>query len=110
MGGRSHAIDVDISEPGDGVLAAIGGRWGGFSLFVKGGKPAYCHNLVMENITCIVANSTLPDDGAKLRFEFKKTGLHPGGGAEGDIMLIMDGKTVAEGRLDRFTPGMFSVP
>ena len=45
---KSHAItaEVDVPEGGaEGVIIAQGGAFGGFSLYVKDGKPAYCYNL-----------------------------------------------------------------
>ena len=44
---RSHTITADIEVPqggGDGVIIAQGGRFGGWTLYMKGGKLKYCYN------------------------------------------------------------------
>lgn len=45
--GRSFAIAADVSVPSaaTGVLVAQGGRFGGYTLFVKDGRPAFTFNL-----------------------------------------------------------------
>ena len=45
---KSHAItaQIDVPEEGaDGVIISQGGAFGGFALYAKDGKPAYCYNL-----------------------------------------------------------------
>ena len=46
---KSHAVTADLSVPASGaagVIIAQGGRFGGWSLYVHDGKPAYCYNLL----------------------------------------------------------------
>ena len=45
---KSHAITAEIEVPeggADGVIVAQGGAFGGWSLYVHEGKPAYCYNI-----------------------------------------------------------------
>ena len=45
---KSHAITAEIDVPeegGEGVIVAQGGAFGGWSLYAREGKPAYCYNL-----------------------------------------------------------------
>ena len=45
---KSHAVTAEIVVPADGaegVIVAQGGAFGGWSLYVKESKPAYCYNL-----------------------------------------------------------------
>ena len=45
---KSHSItaQIDVPETGaNGVIIAQGGAFGGFALYAKDGKPAYCYNL-----------------------------------------------------------------
>jgi hypothetical protein len=45
---RSHAVTAQFSVPGggaSGVLVAEGGRFGGWSLYLLDGRPAYTYNL-----------------------------------------------------------------
>jgi hypothetical protein len=41
---KSHVITAVVDEPGEGVLVAAGGTVGGYTLFVKDGKPTYEYN------------------------------------------------------------------
>ena len=36
--------EVDVAANGNGVIVCQGGRFGGFSFYVKGGKPAFTYN------------------------------------------------------------------
>src|SRR5215203_841655 len=40
----SITADVDISVNANGVIVCQGGRFGGFSLYVKEGKPVFTYN------------------------------------------------------------------
>ncbi len=43
----SITADVEIPEGGaNGVILAQGGRFGGWSLYLKDGKPTYCYNFL----------------------------------------------------------------
>ena len=45
---KSHAVTAQIEVPEDGaegVIVAQGGAFGGWSLYLKDGRPAYCYNL-----------------------------------------------------------------
>src|SRR4029078_4247480 len=44
----SHAVTAQIVVPdggAEGVIVAQGGAFGGWSLYLKDGRPAYCYNL-----------------------------------------------------------------
>ena len=48
MKNKSHAMTAEIVVPeggANGVIVAQGGAIGGWSLYVKDGKPRYCYNL-----------------------------------------------------------------
>jgi len=45
---KSHSLTAQIVVPeegGRGVIISQGGAFGGFSIYMKDGKPAYCYNL-----------------------------------------------------------------
>ncbi len=44
--GKSYTMtaDVDVQAGANGVIVAQGGRFGGFSFFLKDGKPAFTYN------------------------------------------------------------------
>jgi arylsulfatase len=44
---KSHAVTAEVVVPDDGaegVIIAVGGSIGGWSLYAKNGKPKYCYN------------------------------------------------------------------
>jgi arylsulfatase len=36
--------DMEVKANGNGVIVCQGGRFGGFSLYMKNGKPAFTYN------------------------------------------------------------------
>ncbi|MBT9538935.1 MAG: arylsulfatase [Thiobacillus sp.] len=107
---KSHAIiaEVDIPASGaEGVVLAQGGRFGGWSFHVKDGKPSYTYNFLGMNRSTIGANKVLPAGKHTLRYEFTYDGGGIGKGGTGKILV--DGKTVAEGRIERTQGMIFSL-
>jgi arylsulfatase len=99
--------DVDIPEGGaDGVILAQGGRFGGWSLYMDEGRPIYTYNwLGLERYT-VSAPDALPQGSAEivLDFDYDGDGLGKGGLAR----LMVDGEVVAEGRIEKTQPLIFS--
>ena len=47
--GRSYTITAEVEVPeggGDGVIATVGGRWGGWGLYLLKGKPVFNYNML----------------------------------------------------------------
>jgi arylsulfatase len=106
----SNVVTADIEVPpegGNGTVIAQGGRFGGWSLYVKDGVPAYDYNYLGLSRSSIVATKPLPTGTtSKIRFEFQYDGGGVGKGGTG-VLFINDEK-VAQGRIDRTQPGIFS--
>ncbi len=99
---RSHAITAEVEIPpggGDGVILCQAGRFGGWSLYLKGGKPTYTYNWLGMRRYTITAGEAVPAGKATIRFEFASDGGRPGSGGSGTILV--DGRKVAGGRIDR---------
>jgi len=99
---RSHTItaEVDIPKTGaKGVLLAQAGRFGGWSLYLKDGKPTYTYNWLGLQRYTVAAKEALPAGKATIRFEFAYDGGGVGKGGTGT--LFVNGKKVATGRIDR---------
>ena len=64
MKNRSHTItaEVDIPKGGaNGVILAQAGRFGGWSLYLKDGKPTYTYNFLgLQRFTIAAAGLPLP--------------------------------------------------
>lgn len=87
-------------------VIAQGGRFGGWSLYVKDGVPAYDYNFLGMQQTQIVSSKPLPAGKSTVRFEFTYDGGGPGKGGMGT--LFINGEKVGMGRIERTQSGMFS--
>ena len=99
---RSHTITAEVQIPeggANGVLIAQAGRFGGWSLYLKDGKPMYAYNFLGLKTYKIASAKALPAGKATIRFEFVYDGGGPGKGGTGT--LLVNGKKVAEGRIDK---------
>jgi len=106
---RSLAITAEVQVPSggaSGVILAQGGRFGGWSLYMKDGKPVYAYNFLGLQRFSIAATQAVPAGKATIRFEFAYDG---GGLAKGGLGTIyVDATKVAEGRIERTQPIVFS--
>jgi len=106
---RSKTITAEIEVPasgGNGTLIAQGGRFGGWSMYVKDGVPAYDYNFLGLQRTSIKSPTKLAPGKAEVRFQFDYDGGGPAKGGMGT--LFVNGQKVAEGRIPVTQPGIFS--
>jgi arylsulfatase len=107
---RSFSITADLVVPkggGDGVLVAMGGLPAGWSLYVKGGKPAFTYNYFIGATPTVVGKEKLPAGPVTFRYEFQYDG--GGIGKGGTSHLFVNGRRVAKGRIARTVPFVFSL-
>jgi arylsulfatase len=98
---RSHTITADVEIPtggANGVILAQAGRFGGWSLYMKDGKPVYTYNFLGLQRSTVAATSALPAGKTTVRFEFASEGPFMGKGGIGTILV--NGQKVAEGRIE----------
>ena len=106
---KSKTITAEIDVPSSGANGAIlvqGGRFGGWALYVNNGVPAYDYNFLGLQSTTIKATKRLPPGKATIRFEFAYDGEGLGKGGTGT--LFVNDEKVAEGRIERTQPMVFS--
>jgi hypothetical protein len=106
---KSHAVtaEVEIPEGGaDGVIVAQGGAFGGWSLYAKDGRFAYCYNTFGLQRFKVYGSDPIPAGDHQVRMEF----AYDGGGLAkgGDVTLFVDGDKAGEGRVEMTVPMMFS--
>jgi arylsulfatase len=106
---KSHAVTAELLVPesgAEGVIVAVGGIIGGWSLYAKEGKLRYCYNFFGVHHYTVDGTSKIPPGKHQVRMEFRYDG---GGVAKGGLVtLYMDGKKVGEGRVDQTEPAIFS--
>jgi arylsulfatase A-like enzyme len=107
--GTSYTIttEITVDAGGNGVIVCQGGRFGGLSLYLKNGKPAFTYNLLGLQSTDIIADQPLQPGNYKLVYDFKYDGGGLGKGGVGTIYV--NDKKVVEKRLEKTQPGIFSV-
>jgi len=104
----SVTAEVEIPENGaNGVILAQGGRFGGWSLYLKDGKPIYTYNLVGMQRTRIAGSQPLAPGKTTIKMDFAYDGGGPGKG--GLATLSVNGQKAAEGRIERTTPFVYSL-
>jgi arylsulfatase A-like enzyme len=106
---RSVTITADVDVPkggGNGAIIVQGGRFGGWALYVKEGRPAYDYNFLGMQHYTVAASQPLPAGKATIRFDFAYDGGGPGKGGMGT--LFVNGKKVAQGRIEHTQPMIFS--
>jgi arylsulfatase len=106
---RSKTITAEVEVPAgrlNGTVLAQGGRFGGWSLYVKEGVPGYDYNFLGLQRSSIAASKPLAPGKNSIRFEFAYDGGGPGKGGMGT--LFVNNEKVAEGRIEHTQAGMFS--
>jgi arylsulfatase len=106
---KSHTITAEVEVPKkgtNGVILAQAGRFGGWSLYMKDGKPTYTYNWLGLQRFTVAAAQAVPAGKATIRFEFVYDGGGMGKGGTGT--LFVNGKKVATGRVDKTQFAVFS--
>lgn len=116
---RAHAITANLNQPakgGDGVIIADGGRWGGFSLYVKGGRLVYEASYQGNRTGHIVSSRPVPKGEVEVAFEFtpapdaklgEPTPGRPPEPVPGAGRLFINGEAVGEGEISRISYGPY---
>jgi arylsulfatase len=104
---KSYTVtaEVEIPEGGaEGVLVTQGGRFGGWGLLLMDGKPEfdYAFSNQKQHKYRVASNEKLTPGKHAIKFDFKYDG--PGMGKSGTGTLSVDGKQVAEGKIERTIP------
>jgi arylsulfatase len=106
---RSHTITAEVEIPrggANGVILAQAGRFGGWSLYLSGGKLAYTYNWIGRERYKVAAAQPLAAGKAMIRVDFAYDGGGRGKGAT--ARLSVNGNQVAEGRIERTNANLFS--
>jgi len=89
---RAHTIETQIDLKGDeeGVIAAVGGMTGGYTMFIKDHRLYYDYNF-LDGVHYVLKSSPLPKGKTELKFNFIKTREFGGDGE-----LYVNGEIVDE--------------
>ncbi len=106
---KSHAVTAEVTIPdggADGVIVAQGGQFGGWSVYLKDGRPTYAYNLLGVQHFDIDSATPVSPGTHQVRMEFTYDG--GGLGKGGAVALYLDGAKTGEGRIDATVPLAFS--
>jgi arylsulfatase A-like enzyme len=106
----SHTITAEVEIPkegGKGVIICQGGRFAGWTLYMKDGKVNFHYNWFDVQRTTITSKEKVAAGKATIRYEFAYGGGKlPGGG--GKATLFVNDVKVAEGQIEQTVPFAFS--
>jgi arylsulfatase len=105
---RSFAITADVVIPengANGVLVADGGRFSGYTLFLDQGRLTFTYNGTAPRVYRIVSSTRVPAGRHRLAADFQYAG---GIGGPATLVLTLDGKEVARGRVEHSNPVLIS--
>jgi len=101
---KSFKIAAEVEIPAasaEGVLATQGGRFNGWGFYLLAGKPVFHYNTVGVYRYTVASPEQL-SPGTHISVDFKYDGSGLGKGGTGTLMV--DGKQVAQGRIERTIP------
>jgi arylsulfatase A-like enzyme len=89
---RAHTIETRLELEGgeEGVIVAVGGMTGGYTMFVKDNRAYYDYNY-LDGVHYIMESAPLPEGTTDVKFNFIKTQEFGGKGE-----LYVNGEKVAE--------------
>lgn len=106
---KSYKLKTEIIVPAggcEGVIVAQGGLPGGWSLYTKEGHLKYCYNFYGIDLFHIGTPEPIPPGKHIVGMDFEYDG---GGVAKGGLVrLLIDNRTVGEGRVGRTQPLPFA--
>ena len=108
LSGRSSlaVIDAEIGKDAEGVLFAVGGISGGFTVYMDKGFLKAEYNAMTLNRYKMVSESAIPTGKIKIEVETKydsKDRMAPA-----TVTLKVNGKEVGQGRVERSVPAVFT--
>jgi arylsulfatase A-like enzyme len=115
---KDYTITAEVTIPSggaEGMIATLGGRFGGYALYLLKGKPVFSYNMLdLERFRWEggVGGRDLFSDALKpgkhtIVFDFKYNGPGPGKGGTG--VLTVDGKLVAAKTIPHTIPILMTI-
>jgi arylsulfatase len=102
---RSHSIvtNLDLTGTEKGVIVAVGGMTGGFTMYIQKGRLRYDYNY-LDGVYYTLKSPRLPKGPVELKFNFIKSGQFAGTG-----QLFVNGKKVDEVEMPKMHISTYSL-
>jgi arylsulfatase A-like enzyme len=107
---KSYAITAEVEIPqagAEGMLASLGGRFGGYGFYLLTGKPVFLYNLLDLERFRWEGQEALTPGKHTIVFDFKYDG--PGFGKGGTGSLSVDAKEVASKKIPHTIPFLMAI-
>jgi hypothetical protein len=107
---KSYTITAEVEVPdggGQGMLATLGGRFGGYGLYLLSGKPVFTYNLLALERFRWEGEEALTPGKHTIVFDFTYDGPGPGKGGTG--ILKVDDKEVANKKIPHTIPFLMTI-
>jgi arylsulfatase A-like enzyme len=108
--GKSYTITADVEIPpkgAEGMLNTLGGRFGGYGLYLLKGKPVFTYNLLALERFRWESPQALTPGKHTIVFDFKYDG--PGMAKGGTGVLSVDGKEVVRKTIPHSIPALMTI-
>ncbi len=106
MYSKTITAQLELNGKDHGVILTQGGRFGGWALYMVDGKPSYTYNWFGLESYTVQSPTALAKGATEVKLDFEYDGDGPGKG--GVAVLYVDGEKVAEGRIEKTQPAIFS--
>ncbi len=106
---KSFSVNADLVIPkggAKGVILSQGGRFGGWSAYLREGKPEFTYNFLGLERYVISGKDQLKEGPVKVKFDFVYDG--DGLGKGGKMIIYVNDKAIADGRIEKTQPNIFS--
>lgn len=92
--------ELEVPDKANGVVVALGSKFGGWSFFLKDGKPIVimAASQLEADHSRVAAKKALSSGKALLKYQFVYDG---GVNAGGDMVISLDGEEIGRGRIDK---------
>lgn len=98
--------EVDVPANANGVIICQGGDFGGWSFYMKDGKPTYFYNWVGLEMYSVSSTQKVSAGKHTIKVDFAYDG---GRGAGGTATISMDGNKIGEGKIARTNSNTFGI-
>jgi arylsulfatase len=107
---KSYTITAEVEVPqngGEGMIATMGGRFGGYGLYLLQGKPVFLYNFLDLERFRWEGRQALAPGKHSIVFDFKYDG--PGFGKGGTGVLKVDDREVATNKVAHTIPFLMTI-
>jgi arylsulfatase A-like enzyme len=107
---KSYTVSAEVEVPqsgGEGIIVTMGGRFGGYGLYLLKGKPVFTYNFLDLERFPWKGQQALTPGKHTIVFDFKYDG--PGFGKGGTGVLKVDDKEVANNKAPHTAPFLLTI-